>query len=471
MASRSDEDGKLNYYEWRMVRRGERKLRVWGHIRYIAEALHTAAAFNSLFGRPWFTRTWVVQELALSPRTMVICGKHVIDWDIISRAHGRSKTNFEVPNHLGTILRFRDWPGDFPDDLMSHMLMAWHKESLYARDKIYGLLGLQTTHGQELSVDVDYESSDSEIFTQFTKAYLEKTGNLQFLAICRGCKVVPAAAEIVPSWVIDPAYDKNREPLPDQLIGWSFDGWNRYPQGLHAGGGSSICTPVFNGNLLGLQALQLDVVTGVSLVNTPASARVGDSYAKGIVNSIESAVTFGRFYLDARSRCLAPYGGAGTTYTHTRQTRLDAFWQVIRGKDPTYEKERATRECADIDGVLVSLAGLVKMGRFVVVPVLAVAYAYMLVMSGILGFTSYIEFFGRIGITKQRRLITTKKGYIGLAPRETRVGDVILVLQGYCAPIVARRGQRWRVVGDAYIHGVMEGEAFDETKCTRVWFE
>ncbi|KAK8093282.1 HET-domain-containing protein [Apiospora kogelbergensis] len=447
MASRSGEEERLNFYEWRMVRRGGLKSGALGHIRYIADALHSAAAFNALFGRPWFTRIWVVQELALSPQAVAICGQYQIDWDLISRAHGRSKTNFEVPNHLGTLLRFRDWPANVPDDLMSHMLMAWHKGSQNAKDKIYGLMGLQTSHGADIQIRVDYVASDSEVFTRFTKTYLKITGNLQVLTICRGCKAVTAAAEDVLSWAIDPVYDKNREPLPDQLIGWSFESWHRYPRGFSAGGESKTCRPSFDGNLLGLQAIQLDTVTGVSFVNTPASAGIGDS-----------------------NLCLGA-GSASAMYGPTKQKKMDAFWQILRGRDPTCEEERARKESKDVDGVLIGLARPVAMGTYVALPILTAAYIYMLIMSGILGFTSYIEFFGRIGITKQRRLITTKDGYMGLAPRDTRVGDRILILQGYCAPIVARPGQRWRVVGDAYIHGIMEGEAFDETICRLLWFE
>ncbi|KAK6844035.1 HET-domain-containing protein [Apiospora arundinis] len=389
MASRSGEEERLNFYEWRMVRRGGLKSGALGYIRYIADALHSAAAFNALFGRPWFTRIWVVQELALSPQAVAICGQYQIDWDLISRAHGRSKTNFEVPNHLGTLLRFRDWPANVPDDLLPHMLMAWHKGSQNAKDKIYGLMGLQTSHGADIPIRVDYVASDSEVFTRFTKTYLKITGNLQVLTICRGCKAVAAAAEDALSWAIDPVYDKNREPLPDQLIGWSFESWHRYPRGLSAGGESKTCRPPFDGNLLGIQAIQLDTVTGVSFVNTPASAGIGDSYVRGIINSIASAVTFGRFYLDARTLCLGA-GSASAMYDPTKQKKMDAFLQILRGRDPTCEEERARKESKDVDGVLIGLARPVAMGAYVALPILTAAYIYMLIMSGILGFTSYI---------------------------------------------------------------------------------
>ena len=39
--------------------------------------------WKPLFGlltRPWFTRTWVIQELALAKDAMILCGEQEIDW-------------------------------------------------------------------------------------------------------------------------------------------------------------------------------------------------------------------------------------------------------------------------------------------------------------------------------------------------------------------------------------------------------
>ncbi|KAK0714092.1 hypothetical protein B0T26DRAFT_650377 [Lasiosphaeria miniovina] len=65
-----------------------------------------------------------------------------------------------------------------------------------------------------------------------------------------------------------------------------------------------------------------------------------------------------------------------------------------------------------------------------------------------------------------RRLVVTRKGYLGAAPRSAQVGDGVYVLAGGHVPFVLRRDQSggsapstfW-LVGDCYVHGLMHGEA------------
>ncbi|KAF2636548.1 hypothetical protein P280DRAFT_409422 [Massarina eburnea CBS 473.64] len=65
---------------------------------------------------------------------------------------------------------------------------------------------------------------------------------------------------------------------------------------------------------------------------------------------------------------------------------------------------------------------------------------------------------------KSRRLMVTTDGYVGMAPCRARLSDVVVILFGCSIPLVLRRvgraGRRemWQVVGEAYIHGFMNGE-------------
>jgi hypothetical protein len=56
--------------------------------------------------------------------------------------------------------------------------------------------------------------------------------------------------------------------------------------------------------------------------------------------------------------------------------------------------------------------------------------------------------------------VTTEKGYFGMAPEQTRRGDVVCILLGGRLPVILRPvGQHWEFIGECYIHGVMQGEA------------
>lgn len=56
----------------------------------------------------------------------------------------------------------------------------------------------------------------------------------------------------------------------------------------------------------------------------------------------------------------------------------------------------------------------------------------------------------------------TKMGYAGLMPGDVRTGDEVCVFTGGGVPFVLRRtgvGETYTLVGAAYVHGLMYGEA------------
>lgn len=64
-----------------------------------------------------------------------------------------------------------------------------------------------------------------------------------------------------------------------------------------------------------------------------------------------------------------------------------------------------------------------------------------------------------------RRLLVTSRGYLGLAPWNAKVGDAFFILKGGKTPFLLREheapGQGHRLVGEAFMYGIMAGEAVD----------
>ncbi|KAH6884265.1 heterokaryon incompatibility protein-domain-containing protein [Thelonectria olida] len=69
-----------------------------------------------------------------------------------------------------------------------------------------------------------------------------------------------------------------------------------------------------------------------------------------------------------------------------------------------------------------------------------------------------------------RRLMFTNKGYIGWAPdnaygpghKQSRIGDLVCIVFGCSTPLVIRpKNECFEVLGEAYVEGVMDGEAVD----------
>jgi hypothetical protein len=73
---------------------------------------------------------------------------------------------------------------------------------------------------------------------------------------------------------------------------------------------------------------------------------------------------------------------------------------------------------------------------------------------------------GAINIAHDRRRgAVTRGGSIGLVPINARVGDVVAVFTGGRVPIILRpEAGHFTVVGDAYVYGIMDGEAMQDAK-------
>ena len=65
--------------------------------------------------------------------------------------------------------------------------------------------------------------------------------------------------------------------------------------------------------------------------------------------------------------------------------------------------------------------------------------------------------------TKGRKIFVTQKGFLGLGPAEVEPGDVVCILFGGNLPYVIRRRPQdeYTFLGPSYVHGIMDGEAYD----------
>lgn len=73
--------------------------------------------------------------------------------------------------------------------------------------------------------------------------------------------------------------------------------------------------------------------------------------------------------------------------------------------------------------------------------------------------------------------------YLGLVPGLCKLDDHVVLVQGVRLPLLLRpKGEHsiqsqgksktvqiWELVGDAYIHGLMKGECWDNDKCEDIW--
>jgi len=74
--------------------------------------------------------------------------------------------------------------------------------------------------------------------------------------------------------------------------------------------------------------------------------------------------------------------------------------------------------------------------------------------------TTMISYYNMMAHQVSRRPFATQKGFVGLAPSHVQKGDVVVIFQGAKFPYTLRRNSNgtYRLVGETYLHGVMYGE-------------
>lgn len=89
-----------------------------------------------------------------------------------------------------------------------------------------------------------------------------------------------------------------------------------------------------------------------------------------------------------------------------------------------------------------------------------------------LDMTQSEEFQGRfkdIVGSMERRLVKAEEGYVGMAPYRVEKGDMVCVLFGCNIPVVLRkRGAGFVFIGECFIDGLTNGEAFNLLECGKL---
>jgi hypothetical protein len=81
--------------------------------------------------------------------------------------------------------------------------------------------------------------------------------------------------------------------------------------------------------------------------------------------------------------------------------------------------------------------------------------------------TSHPCFTSLCGMVPNQALFMTKNGYMGIGSKDTRVGDEVWILHGGRVPFILRNMPKLDariLVGDAYVHGIMDGEMIRDGK-------
>ncbi|KAI0454258.1 heterokaryon incompatibility protein-domain-containing protein [Xylaria acuta] len=391
-----------------------------------------------LFSRPWFSRLWVIQEVNSNQDVQVQCGGSQVSWDVtvvvasyierhptIHRSWGFPESNYSNAYYM----RRRFWH----QQVSLPSLLNWGRSFKASEplDRIYALMGMPPFTKMHPPLTADYSLSKRMLYEDVAIRCIRQMQNLRVLSYSQHFEDDKSFPSWAPQWDREACYREINDSLTK--VHWKASG---------------------NKGLL------TDVET------TPGVLRVTGF----VFDSVES---------------VSPLGEA--VWSHGQPDHpIVKFWEREKRQPTTYPTGETNLDAFS----LVMTTGLGQNLRKAsenmdVFKANFAAYLRQLSCYSIHDPTAYRP---AIGVEKagnwfdyedlvrhkcrNRYLLRTRKGYLGLGPA-CRVGDLVCILFGGEVPFILRRKKGYfQFVGDAYVHGIMEGETMKNPDiCKETQFE
>ena len=403
-------------------------------------------ALQKLLGRPWFQRMWVIQEVIVSSRAIVLCGQENIVWEemvkVIRRVqftgraadsspiYGRHRLGGDGVTYIDSI---RDQKlRDIKSNLLYLLMHTRSRAATDPRDKVFALLGLG-----HYRIIPDYSKTEFEVYLELAVYHVsqilpggrwnylkegEKAGWLSDLLLCAGFSHIQRLQGPLPSWVPDWKVGVDRQELG---IG------ERLRKSAYRAGRDSLGTiKICHDTQLHLSGKHFDTVTMAGTVSLKLTDRMRVDKHHGLISS-----------WFAESNLITNY--CPQLYP-TREPINEVLKQTLI-VNRTEQGDEATPQYAN--------SAYMQLVRFI-----QGGWACM-------DFQPFHErhYQALQGVAEGRVMILTRRGFLGLAPWGTMVGDSVCVLLGVPMPVILRPDfSFFKFVGECYVHGIMKGEVMQD---------
>jgi hypothetical protein len=456
------------------------------------DCLFPVEGMADLFQRPWWGRTWVLQEISLAQKAGFACGTKRLSRRCCAAALNAFKALAFVFQEMsmleGAVLTQTTYQRSVAmasfDWRPTLQLAMWDTQRyspypLYAllratclgatrspntvifsleasdpRDKIYGMLGLAADRDQlkEFGVQPDYSKSCQEVYISATSSILRQ-GHVSVLSL----NSFPKTQTGLPSWVPDWS-----RPLEGSLQGTGIDHVTLEPE-YKASGSLLPRLPLFN---------SIGVTTSVSVSGfiydelhetgatwaefNPLKNPIAHPFVvakRRLVELVRLSILRGEVYKTLKERI------CGAARTATAEIGYDETGKWARIGNKRYDAAAflLTNQVNDStdEGLLSSeLLALIMSNN----------------PPATCNLVDVAKYCGEIEAkARGRKPFVTKKGHLGLGLDHAEPGDVVVVLSGSQVPFVLRKSVsgRYKIVGEAYVDGIMDGEAVVGRKVVR----
>ena len=452
-------------------------------------------ALYALFERPWFSRIWIVQEAGVSSQILVQCGSRIIDWWTFSfgylitqklsrnaRIAPKSHRNLVVMSNTRSYIHTASSDTNLEDaqsNLSLLSLLSSYRGYLATdpRDKVFALLGIAAS---DLDLVPDYTKSYELVFTDVATRLLNRSSTLDVLASCHANGALP---KTLPSWVPNWS-DLSRKPykLAGNLNFESSEA-SATPLRVFRASQDSVASIQIDDGRLHTQGLVLDTVAQVAEalrieitdLRMPIEIdRLDDSDMEGILSLLRRFfsvfVTFPKVLAEWQD--LAHISDSENLYS-TGEDNFTVFARTLWAdlEDPNTcvanckEWLDKLRWMTDMAEAFPSSLDIDPTGTQDE-KIMSLMLKFMPFLQGL--DPSKMKLLRELSCvhTLDRRLGRTAGGLLCLLPAEAKIGDSIALLQGGATPYVLRAaGEEYTLVGEAYVHGIMYGEAWELDRC------
>jgi hypothetical protein len=456
-------------------------------------------ALSILLERTWFRRGWVLQEAAFSTSSVIQCGDrqiHMTQFTFVANlirerlsSNPRAMSLESDRTRVGTLMNFLDSPAvkmlDMIEGVFDRSLMdgktnnptmpletlvhlSTFSETFDEQDAIYSLLNLANDTSSPLHrIIPDYRKSILGVYTDFIMHCFHHSESLDIL--CRPWAPVPSSHA-----------QNDREDSTSVQSSLMLPSWVASRDNLPYGDPSLRLKHRIHGNCLvgssSKRTYNAHCGSKPILVKWPTEDRPYSLFVKGFVLTEVSRRSSRMANSIVTTECLEILVAMSCKrqIDYEEYSFPDSIWRTLCA-DRDNKGERAP--CIYRDAML-GIARINNGNHELHPDTSPIASRTSIDVEELLqhpGLSAPCKEFLLVArdVVWNRRTFRSKpladmgKALVGLIPQNARVGDRICILYGCSVPVVLRKhivpdeGYYWQLVGDAYVHGVMDGEAIE----------
>ncbi|KAI9771043.1 MAG: hypothetical protein M1839_002979 [Geoglossum umbratile] len=427
---------------------------------------------------PWFARAWIVQEIGTKAPATLLWGDAEIDWKLVHIVcekltdyhHLRKHFNIQTDLIKYVFQRFIAPPMTSRHanrfSLIYELHRARHLQVTDARDRVFAMLGHYSVcwdNERLAALRADYEKTLEQVYVEVAVKALTGDKSLIILAAVQHPKL-PSGTE-APNQESDQTRVVDGKTLPSWVPNWESFSERTFahhafvthilsePISPHCAHGETspklkIDEPTL---VLGVSGVKLDVVEACSEPLRPREFHLDSSgRALAIKTLWHDICGKGRFDLEERY-----INGESTFFAYT-QTLSNGCVATSSREPRAYHEIPKSEWCAQGAAYLTEALGQSDDVSPALHEVAADGDHYKWSRAA-------------NGASTHRAFARTAEGYFVLGPKVMEVGDIVCVLFGGKMPFCLRPwGRHYLLIGECYVHGLMNGEAMEMLKQGKV---